>query len=280
MALSCKLLRNFAQLPHRYAMQQHLLYALFLFCLFTGCNSSSETPESVAEATPTDLVEEPVDNTLTEAEKADGWALLFDGESTTQWKGYNRDSFPNQGWRVEDGILMVEHTGTEEAGFGGDIITRESFENFELKLDFALADTSNSGIFYLVQEVEGTPIWHSAPEYQLLDDETYKVIYDGLTDMQLTGANYDLHAQKENFSRPIGDWNTARIIKNGDHVEHWLNGKLVVAYNLGDEDWQARYKASKFKEYPSYASVRKGPIGLQDHGHLCQFKNLKIKRLP
>ncbi|PHI21652.1 glycosyl hydrolase [Lewinellaceae bacterium SD302] len=252
---------------------------LILLALFTACGNAPDSPENPTDAMPPEQAAEIAENVLTPAEVSEGWQLLFDGESTDKWKGYNRDGFPNQGWRVEDGVLMVEHSGTEEDGFGGDIITKESFENFELKVDFALTDTSNSGIFYLVQEIEDTPIWHSSPEYQLLDDETYKATYDGLTDKQLTGANYDLHAQPENYSNPIGEWNTARIIKNGDHVQHILNDELVIEYNLGDEDWKARYAASKFSEYTTYASVKKGPIGLQDHGHLCKFKNIKIREL-
>lgn len=216
-------------------------------------------------------------NVLTPTEVSQGWILLFDGQTADQWKGYNREDFPTRGWKVKNGELIVEHSGTEEAGFGGDIVTRASYENFDLKIDFALSDTSNSGIFYLVQEIEGSPIWHSAPEYQLLDDETYKVTYPGLTDKQLTGANYDLHAQTTNFSRPIGQWNTARILKEGNQVKHFLNDSLVVAYTLYDEDWKARYAASKFSNYATYANVKAGPIGLQDHGHLCRFRNLKIR---
>lgn len=218
-------------------------------------------------------------NVLTPDEVSEGWVLLFDGESTEQWKGYNQEKFPTKGWEIRDGELLVEHSGTDEAGFGGDIITRAAYENFELTVDFALTDTSNSGIFYLVQEIEDTPIWHSAPEFQLLDDETYTAILPELTDKQLTGANYDMHAQTTNFSRPIGEWNTARILKEGDRVQHFLNDSLVVTYTLHDEDWQRRYEASKFSDYPTYASVDRGPIGLQDHGHLCRFRNIKIRPL-
>jgi hypothetical protein len=106
-------------------------------------------------------------------------------------------------------------SGTEEDGYGGDIITKDKFKDFEFEVEFNLSDTANSGILYLVREVEDTPIWHSAPEYQLLDDETYKVTYPELTDRQMTGANYDMHAQPKNFSNPIGEWNTARIVKRG-----------------------------------------------------------------
>lgn len=255
------------------------LYYLFALLLLVSCGEKKEAVAEKTNTPPPAEIETTKDNMLTADEVADGWKLLFDGKSIEQWRGYNMDSFPTKGWEVRNGELIVEYSGTEEAGFGGDIITKTRFENFELKIDFALSDTSNSGIFYLVKEVEDTPIWHNAPEFQLLDDETYKKTYEGLTNKQLTGANYDLHAQKVNYSRPIGEWNTAHIIKNGTHVQHFLNDSLVVAYQLYDEDWQQRYEASKFSEYPDYAQTSVAPIGLQDHGHLCRFKNIKIKPL-
>lgn len=255
-----------------------IFYPFFVLCLFiVSCGDANNPETETSEISET--VAEELHNVLSPEETTAGWTLLFDGKNTDQWKGYNRDTFPNQGWIIKDGELQVMHSGTEEDGFGGDIVTKKHYENFILSIDFALTDTSNSGIFYLVQELSETPIWHSAPEYQLLDDETYKVTYEGLTAAQLTGANYDLHPQKVNYSNPIGEWNTARIEKTGNLVKHILNDSLVVTYTLGDEDWQERRAASKFKDYPTYASVKSGPIGLQDHGHLCRFRNLKIKEL-
>jgi hypothetical protein len=206
------------------------------------------------------------------------WKVLFDGSSTDNWRGYNKETFPTKGWRIENGELLVDHSGTEEDGFGGDIITKEKFTDFELEVEFAITDTSNSGIFYQVQEIEDTPIWHSAPEYQLLDDETYKATYDGLTLAQCTGANYDMHPQKTNHSNPIGAWNKARITKKGNHVEHWLNGNLVIEYDLYSDDWKERFAKSKFADYPTYAQDKPGHLGLQDHGHLCRFKNVRVRR--
>ena len=254
---------------------KYLFIGLFAIGLF-ACESG-ETTEQAVTTTPT-TVPTPALNQLTEAERADGWTLLFDGRSTDQWRGYTKPTFPNQGWKVKEGELIVEHSGTEEDGFGGDIITKETYGDFELVLDFALTDTSNSGIFYLVQEIEDSPIWHHAPEYQLLDDDTYKQIMP-IKDSQLSGANYDMHPQTINYSRPIGEWNTARIVKKGNHVQHFLNDKMVVDYHLHDPDWESRYAASKFAEYPTYAAVDEGHLGLQDHGHLCRFRNIKVRRL-
>lgn len=253
---------------------------LSLLLLFLVSCGTSESTEATADETSEEMdATGPVHNALSPEEAAAGWELLFDGENTDQWKGYNHETFPTQGWRVQDGEIQVLHSGTEEDGFGGDIITKDSFTDFILSVDFAITDTSNSGIFYLVQEMEDTPIWHNAPEFQLLDDETYKVIYEGLTDAQLSGANYDMHPQEVNYSNPIGEWNTARIEKNGNFVKHFLNDSLVVEYELYSDDWTERYANSKFSEYPGYARATTAPIGLQDHGHLCRFRNIKIKRL-
>lgn len=245
--------------------------------LFACGNSASSTEERTPGNEPTEETAT-AQNTLSEAERAEGWELLFDGKSTEHWRGYNHPTFPDRGWGVKAGELQVYHSGTEEAGFGGDIVTKQSYSDFILSVDFALSDTSNSGIFYLVQEVEDTPIWYNAPEYQLLDDETYKQIMD-ITPAQLSGANYDMHAQEVNYSKPIGEWNTAVIEKRGNQVRHLLNGELVVEYELYSEDWNKRYENSKFKEHPNYAKAISGPIGLQDHGHLCRFRNIKIKVL-
>lgn len=253
---------------------KNTIYFLLLVFISLSCQSkpAEKAPESeVASATP------PAPNTLTEEEKAAGWELLFDGKTTDKWRGYNHETFPTLGWKVMDGTIAVEKSGTEEEGFGGDIITKEKFENFELSIDFLLTDTANSGILYRVVEVENTPIWHNAPEYQLLDNERYAEM--GIDNKHFTAANYDLHPAETDYTKPIGEWNTARIILNNNHVEHWLNGNLVVAYDLESPEWAALVAKSKFAEYPGYGKTRNGYIGLQDHGHLVQFRNLKVRRL-
>lgn len=161
---------------------------------------------------------------------------------------------------------------------GGDIITRKKYKDFDFVVQYALTDTSNSGAFYLVQELPDMPIWHSAPEFQMLDDATYRKIMD-LTPAQFTGSSYDMYAQPRDFSRPLGEWNTARITKRGNTIEHFLNDSLVVRYTLHDADWNRRLAASKFKDYPSYASVDEGHLGLQDHGHLVRFRGIKVREL-
>lgn len=235
----------------------HFLF-LTLIALLTACGpAQTETDSPSDEPAPP----EPVSNPY-----------------ATEWRSYNGEDFPERGWRVEGDELIVEYSGTEESGYGGDLITRKKYKDFAFTVEFMLSDTSNSGLFYLVQEIEDQPIWHSAPEYQLLDDTTYLGMMDIKTS-QLTGANYDMHPQEVNYSKPIGEWNTARIVKQGDEVAHYLNDSLVVAYTLHDADWEQRYQASKFSEYSNYASVDEGHLGLQDHGHQVRFRNIRIEEL-
>jgi len=239
---------------------------------------SGDVPTSDEAAVEETVTETPDRYTLSQEERAEGWEMLFDGKDVSAWRGYTREAFPTRGWSVADGELRVEHSGNDEAGFGGDIITKEKYSDFDLIVEYALTDTANSGIFYLVQEVDDTPIWHSAPEFQLLDDDTYREIMD-LNPAQFTGSDYDMHAAPEDFSRPIGEWNTARIVKRGNDVEHYLNDNLVVAYTLHDDAWNSLFEKSKFAEYSSFASVDEGHLGLQDHGHLVRFRNVRVRRL-
>ncbi|NNL30800.1 MAG: DUF1080 domain-containing protein [Gemmatimonadetes bacterium] len=216
-------------------------------------------------------------NTLTPEEEAAGWLLLFDGESTDGWRGYNQDAFPEEGWAISDGNLIVFASDGSEEGLGGDIVTERSFESFELTFDFNVSPVGNSGVFYRVQEVPGAEMWHHAPEYQVLDDTAY--IEMGTMDMNkhLTGDNYDLHASRVTASRPIGEWNTGRIIVDGNHVEHWLNGQLTVSYEIASPEWNDLVAGSKFAPYEGHGLATSGPIGIQDHGHEIRYRNVKIR---
>lgn len=210
------------------------------------------------------------------------WITLFDGSSTDAWRGYNRESFPNLGWYIDDeGNLCVEKTDGSEEGFGGDIITREAWENYELELEFAVSDTGNSGILYRIIEDEDMAIWQNAPEYQVLDDSVYLEML-GADEMynKLTAGLYDMYPAAGNHSNPIGEWNTAKIVVNNNHVEHWLNGQKVVDYTIGSPEWEELYAKSKFSEYGNFSRATTGHIGLQDHGHLIKYRNIRLKPLP
>ncbi|HWP99237.1 MAG TPA: DUF1080 domain-containing protein [Vicinamibacterales bacterium] len=206
-------------------------------------------------------------NTLTEEEKAQGWRLLFDGRTTKGWRGYRQKTMP-EGWQVVDGALT-------RVGKGGDIVTVDRFADFELRIDWKIAPGGNSGIFYRATEEEDA-VWKTAPEMQILDNAAHR---DGLKPETSAGSNYALHAPVKDVTRPPGEWNEARIVVRGNHVEHWLNGVKVVEYELGSPDWERRVQASKFKEHPRYGRAREGHIALQDHGDWVAFRNIKIREL-
>lgn len=216
-------------------------------------------------------------NRLTEEEVAAGWLLLFDGVSTDGWRGYGQEAFPELGWEVVDGELVVFASDGSEQGLGGDIITEARFSDFELSFEFVVSPVGNSGVFYGVEEHEGVAMWQVAPEFQVLDDTAY--IDMGTMDMRthLTGDNYDLHASSVAASNPIGAWNHGRIIVDGTHVEHWLNGLKTVEYELRSPEWEALVAQSKFASEEHYGRATSGHIGLQDHGHQIRYRNMKIR---
>jgi len=216
-------------------------------------------------------------NTLTSEEIADGWQLLFDGVSTAGWRGYNKEAFPEEGWGVADGNLIVMASDGSEEGLGGDIVTEAEFSNFELTFEFLVTPEGNSGVFFRVVENPERTLWQVAPEYQVLDDSAY--IAMGTMDMNrhLTGDNYDLQSSSVRAANPIGTWNQGRILVDGTHVEHWLNGQMTVAYELFSPEWEALVAASKFAPYPEYGRAMTGRIGLQDHGKESRYRNIKIR---
>lgn len=208
-------------------------------------------------------------NTLSEKEKKEGWRLLFNGKNLEGWRTFQGKEI--SGWKVIDGVLNNSGVGSDH---GGDIITREKFQNFELSLEWKIAPQSNSGIFYHVNEKIGSAIYESGPEYQLIDDKGWP---DKLRDDQHSGANYGMHAPRNAVVKSLNDWNQTRIIVDGAHVQHYLNGVKVVDYQLWDDEWKLLKENGKWKDYPYYGMARKGQIGLQDHGGLAQFRNMKIK---
>ncbi len=208
-------------------------------------------------------------NTLSDAERAAGWRLLFDGRSMDAWRGYNRADVP-AGWQVVDGTLA-------RVAEGGDLVTREQYANFELALEWRVQAGGNSGVFYRGVELPDQPIYVTAPEMQVLDDERHR---DGQSPLTSAGAVYGLYPAPRGIVRPAGEWNAARVVVNGNHVEHWLNGSQVATYELGSADWAQRVAAAKFREWPGYGKAARGYIGLQDHGDPVAFRNIRIRVLP
>ncbi len=209
---------------------------------------------------------EPPPNNLTDRERADGWELLFDGTTIDAWRGFKQDGLP-VGWSVEDGAVV-------RTGEGGDIVSREEYGDFDLKVDWRLESGGNSGIFFRVSE-DADAVWHTAPEVQLLDDAAHA---DGRTPVTSAGSNYAINAPTRDAARPIGEWNTLRLVVQGSHVEHWLNGVEVVDYELGTPEWQTLVAASKFAEFP-YGESPRGHFALQDHGDRVGFRNIRVRRL-
>lgn len=209
-------------------------------------------------------------NTLSEAERAQGWRLLFDGQTTNGWRGYRMSAMPT-GWAVIDGALT--RTGT-----GGDIITTQQYDNnWELQLEWKTEKMGNSGIFFdVIEDSTLATVYYSGPEFQILDNAGHA---DGITPSTSAGGNYALHAPVRDVTKPLGEWNHVRLIVNGNHVEHWMNGVKLLEYELGSDDWKKRVAASKFKDMPRYGTVRRGYIALQEHGAMVAFRNIKIREI-
>ncbi len=250
-----------------------LLPTLGLACQGGNRNEDASQPGETASVTGVAAAL----NTLTPEEEAAGWQLLFDGQTTNGWRGYNKDAFPEAGWGVEDGDLVVMASDGSEEGLGGDIVTEAEFTNFELVFEFLITPQGNSGVFYRVQEHPERTMWQVAPEYQVLDDSAYIGLEGFDPPTHLTGDNYDLHSSPVRAMNPIGEWNHGRILVDGNHVEHWLNGQKTVEYELFSPEWEALVAASKFAPYPEYGRALTGHIGLQDHGHELRYRNIKIR---
>lgn len=222
------------------------------------------------------------DNTLTEQEEEQGWMLLFDGESVEGWRGVNKNQLP-AGWEVVDGTLHCVGSGMGEAGAeeGGDILYDEKFSDFHLKIEWKISEGGNSGIMYLGEERENWPIWRTAPEMQILDNERHIDANLGKDGNRQAGSLYDLIPAKPQNARPAGEWNSAEIMVYRGTVVHKQNDEVVLEYHLWTDDWNELVKNSKFPELnPDWANVPKeGYIALQDHGDDVWFRNIKIRRL-
>ena len=222
-----------------------------------------------AAAAPTGSAGQATAPPLSAEERAEGWRLLFDGESLEGWRGYGMDR-PPRGWSVQDGTLHFT-PGVEP----GDLLTEEQFRDFELRLEWRLEEGGNSGVFFHVVE-DYDWAYESGPEMQVLDNAGHR---DGANPLTSNGSNYALHAPVDPPLRAAGEWNEIRIRVEGPHVEHWLNGKKVVEYEMWTPEWSALVAGSKFVEMPGYGLAREGHIDLQDHGDPVWFRNIRIRVL-
>jgi hypothetical protein len=213
------------------------------------------------------------DNQLTADEKKAGWKLLFDGKSLNGWRMYQ--SKPADCWGVKDGELYCKGSATDKSDLRADIITKNKYKNFELSVEWKIAPEGNSGIMYHVTENEHAA-YESGPEYQLIDDEGFP---QKLEDWQKTASDYAMYTAVSRPTKPVGEYNVTKIVVNGTHREHWLNGVKVVEFEAWSDDWNERKAKGKWKDTPAYGMAKEGYICLQDHGSGVWFKNIKIREL-
>lgn len=223
-----------------------------------------------------------IPNTVSEQEKKNGVRLLFDGKSTSGWRGAYKETFPQKGWEVKDGMLRVLSSSGAESQNGGDIVTKEEFGAFDLQFEFRLTPGANSGVKYFVTEKEKSTGSAIGLEYQVLDDEKHPDAKQGAVGNRTLASLYDLIPSLK-ISRglhPIGEWNNGRIVVYPDNrVEHWLNGYKVVEYERGSQIYKALVARSKYAQWEDFGMAEKGRILLQDHGDEVFFRSIKIREL-
>jgi cytochrome c len=219
-------------------------------------------------------------NMLTKKEMTDGWKLLFDGKSTKGWRNFKQKGV-GSGWKVVDNALFLQadikaDNGWQTAG-GGDIITNEEFENYELCLEWKIQNCGNSGIIYNVVEADKYDfVWQTGAEMQVLDNACHP---DAKIRTHRAGDLYDMIECAYVTVKPAGEWNYARLVIKNGHAEHWLNGRKLVEFEMFNEEWRTRIKNSKFKDMPDFGTSKKGHIALQDHGDKVWYRNIRIKKL-
>ena len=247
---------------------------LLMLLLLTNCGDCDSKVEKATSP-----------NTLTEAEIADGWKLLFDGKSFDGWRGIGIDGVPEGHWKIVNGSIQKIASGdvpTKADGQpvkGGDLISKKTFQNFELKFEWKISKGSNSGVKYNVDEkisIENGWTGALGYEYQVLDDDKHS---DNLNPTHRSGSLYDMIEAKGKTVKPVGEYNSARIVFNGNIIEHWLNGNKVVEANTDAPEFAELFQKSKYHKHPNFTIHKDAHIVLQDHGNDCWYRNIKIKIL-
>ncbi|MGI6120489.1 MAG: 3-keto-disaccharide hydrolase [Desulfosporosinus sp.] len=213
---------------------------------------------------------------MTPEEEADGWVLLFDGQSLNGWRDYNGTRL-TEPWHVVDGCIQAKGDGSDGSGY---IVTDKEYANFELVWDWKLSKGGNSGMLYHVVERPQFKVpYVTGPEYQLIDEANFP---EKLEEWQKLGVDYAMYLPDKSKMKvhPAGEWNTSKIVFDNGHVEHWLNGEQILEFDAWTDDWFQRKKSGKWSDAPEYGLSRKGVICLQDHGYPASFRNIKLKELP
>ena len=245
-------------------MNAKLLIATGLLASCISCNDQTETTNT-----------ESSDQDTTNTSNTE-WVSLFDGKSFNGWHGYNKKGDSIANWMIEDSALVC--LGAAKDAHGGDIVTDQEYGNFELAWDWKLTKGANSGVMYhVVEDKKYQAPYETGPEYQMIDDKDFP---EKLEEWQKTGADYAMQTAGANKqTRPVGEWNSSRIIFNNGHVEHWLNGEKIVEFDAWSDAWKKQKETGKWKDFPDYGTAKKGFIALQDHGNKVYFKNIKIREL-
>ena len=283
-------------------MKKSVLFvsAALMMCYFTSCGGGKKTDEAAADATAEakteaavpeyKLLDLPTVDLSKFPKDADGWITMFDGKTLNGWRGYDRTDVPNA-WEVNDGAIHIKGSGAGEAGAkdGGDLVFAHKFKNFELEWEWKVAKGANSGVFIMIQEVEGQPSYISAPEFKILDNANHPDAKLGKDGNRMSASLYDMIPAKPQNSKPFGEWNKSKIMCYKGTVVHYQNDEPVVEYHLWTQQWKEMLDKSKFSKdkWPlAYELLlncggpnKEGFIGLQDHGDDVWYRNIKIKIL-
>lgn len=253
---------------------QFTFFLFIVLSLLLGCsNQKSEVDEKIGP------------NQLTKEEASEGWKLLFDGKSFEGWRGIGIEGVPEGHWRIEDNAIRKVASGdvpVVEDGQpleGGDLMTTDTYKNFELKFEWKVAKGSNSGVKYNVDEqysIDNGSNRALGYEYQVLDDDNHS---DNVNPTHRSGSLYDLIEAKGKSLKPVGEYNSSRIVYNGSHIEHWLNGNKVVETNTDSPEFAEFFKNSKYYKHETFNVHKDAHIILQDHNDDCWYRNIKIKVL-